>query len=232
MSIIEDLCRTLISRWKVRGYAEWEFAAIAATVLDEFTLHEQVERVFDHVFTDNEGSLVRDHKSRDVACLYSGAYFSVFLHTWINGLAAMHHHSWSGAYQLLRGSSVEGRYSFEKEHRLAASFSIGRLECKAIDDLSAGSIRIVEPGPSNIHAVSYNDPTGLAISIRSGAIPGETTMDYWRPGVAIETSGTPDYVKVRSRCLQYLSSDDSGKLIQRLRDWISSCDISTTVLRC
>src|SRR5688500_14195552 len=114
-SVIEDVGRTLIDRWRIKGYAEWDFAALAATVLEEFALHERVEGLFEHAFTNIEGTLVRGHRSRDVACLYSGAYFNVYLHTWLNGLASMHHHSWRGAYQLLRGSSVEGRYSFEEE---------------------------------------------------------------------------------------------------------------------
>lgn len=224
-SIIEELGRAVLGRWQTKGYREWEFASIAATVLDEFNLHKEVGAVLDHAFLANEGSFMQDHRSQDVAGLLSTAHFSVCLHTWVDGLAPMHHHAWSGAYQILQGISVEARYSFREDRRLAAGFSVGELSCHGIDELSPGATRLVEPGKSHIHTMSYIDQTSLTLSLRTRPIFGETTSDYWRPGVAIETLGAADYITARNKCLRYLAYADAPLLFARLRVWISSGDL-------
>jgi len=47
--------------------------------------------------------------------MFSGARFYIDVYYWLDGTTAIHQHSFTGAFQVLLGSSIHSRYSFRED---------------------------------------------------------------------------------------------------------------------
>jgi hypothetical protein len=125
--------------------------------------------------------------------------FAVEVLVWHLGSTSIHEHAFCGAFQVLRGSSIHGRYRFEEERRLSAFVRKGSVESLGTELLTAGSVREIRPGPAGLcHSLFHLDAPSCSIVVRT---PGEPEhfpqMDYFPPGLALAIQNADGDAHVR-----------------------------------
>lgn len=227
--LIRELALAVERRWRAHSYGEHALPAVAAECLAAAALHRNLDLagILDHVF-DPDAIDPRPHNPcDDVAVLFRGPRFEICAHLWLDAVVEPHHHTWAGAYQLVTGSSVHGRYRFREERRVQCGLRTGELACAGVELQRAGDVVEVAPGSAWIHALAYNERPSVAVSVRAVNRPEQIRMQYWRPGVAIEAEGPDAPALLCRKLLRFVSGFDREACRRRLLDWLRFADART-----
>jgi hypothetical protein len=179
------------SRWRAQDYDENVFPGIAAQALVELNLSARVD----------PWEIIRwVHRTPDLPeqmdligkfgnpplTVYVGPRFFIDVYYWLDGTTTIHQHSFSGAFQVLLGSSVHSRYGFEKQREINPHFLVGQIEFKDVSLLSQGDIREIVSGPQFIHSLFHLDRPSVTITVRTYKAPGAAVQySYLKPFLAI-----------------------------------------------
>ena len=231
-SLIDELARQTTDAWRLQGYAESAFGDIACEVLAGIDLVGALHwpALQEHVFTPISPEPMQSvHPAPEIIPLYNGRHFKIYAHLWLDKIAEAHHHSWTGAFQVLEGRSLNGAYKFTPTETIREGLSLGRLELTKCQIHAPGAIVAVNPGPKFIHGLHYLERPGLAISLRGGRLMGNTCT-YYRPGVAVQSDLKDPGITSILRVLQILYHTDRKAFAQRLLELIPRCDLMTVHL--
>src|SRR6266496_2769412 len=174
-------------RWRERNYNEDLFPDIAAQALLESNLTEQVDpwEIIRWVHTTPELPRQQDRKAKfgnPPITLFTGARFYIDVYYWLDGTTDIHQHSFSGAFQVLLGSSVHSHYRFEKDREINPYFLTGKVELQDVCLLKKGNIREIRPGPNFIHSLFHLERPSATITIRSNHAPHDPIQySYLKP---------------------------------------------------
>ena len=225
--LIYGLARRTNDAWRRHGYDEGVFGRIASEALAESELVGALtwESLQEHILSPSSPEPMQsEHPAPEVIALYNGRHFKIYAHAWLDKIAEPHHHSWTGAFQILEGRSLNGYYRFTTTDRVREGLTIGQLERDRCLLHRAGTIVAINPGPQFIHGLQYLDRPGLAISIRGGRLIGNTCT-YYRPGVAVRTDLKDPAITGMLRVLQILYHTDREAFERRLLEAIPRCDL-------
>jgi len=160
------------SRWREQNYNEESFPAIAAEALGELKLDHRVDpwEIIRWVLQtpalpeqmDLDGKF-----GNPPLTLYVGPRFQVDVYYWLDGTTSIHQHAFSGAFQVLLGSSVHANYRFEKEKEINPHFLTGQVLLNKVSLLKKGDIREIAQGPQFIHSLFHLDRPSATITIRT-----------------------------------------------------------------
>jgi len=119
MEDFQKLGALVESRWKAENYNELLFPKIAAQALAEYDLPARVDPwdIIRWVHTTPSLPEQRDVEGRfgnPPVTLFSGPRFHIDVYYWLDGTTSIHQHSFTGAFQVLLGSSIHSRYSFRE----------------------------------------------------------------------------------------------------------------------
>jgi hypothetical protein len=230
-TVLNELVETVEAQWRRAQYAESAFADTAAEALIKGAPHKNLDiagELADIARGDREqGEFVGSHSASEVIPIFWGARFGVYLHFWYDDIGNPHSHSWSGAYQVLAGTCVQASFSFEERLTIDPKFKLGALETTHLGLLSPGTTVRVARGPEMIHGLSYVDRPGIAISIRTHEEFGGLTLDYWAPGIAIETGFLDASTERRIKALNTLYAMDPSLCGQALKSALEAADFRT-----
>jgi len=232
---MEDILRLLMEdidqRWGKAGNSSEAFARVSADALRAFAGRFDIESILTHVVEAGIGGANNSgaHVASGVVSLVSGPRYALCLHTWLDDLVGPHSHGWNGAYQVLRGTSVQAQYRFEESSRFDAKFRFGVLSQKSLKLLRPGDTVPVELGPRTIHGLSYVETPGFAISVRSLEKFGELTLDYWG-GVCLENEFMDDETVAKTRSLNALWAIDPKLCVKTLERTLKRVDMRTGFL--
>ncbi len=166
-------------QWRRVSYDEARFPTIAISALRRAKIPARTSPadVLDWVLGDAALPAQHDVKSEfgdpPITVFRSSRFFIAVLF-WNDGTTAIHEHGFSGAFQVLSGSSVHGVYSFKSDMRVSATFALGALKPKHIELLRRGDIRPIVAGQGLIHSLFHLDRPSTSIVIR-------TTQDADQP---------------------------------------------------
>jgi hypothetical protein len=104
---------------------------------------------------------------------------------WLDGTTSIHQHAFSGAFQVLAGSSIETRYAFEVERALGGQLALGQLRTISTALLNAGDVRPIASGMGGlIHALFHLERPSVTVVVRTFRDPDAgPQLNYARPGV-------------------------------------------------
>src|SRR5258708_25265758 len=132
MQAFNELGALVESRWRNETYAEDLFPGIASQTLSELRLSERVDpweiiRWAHSTPTLPEQMDLAAKFGNPPVTVYVGHRFYIDVYYWLDGVTSIHQHAFSGAFQVLLGSSVHTRYGFEKESEIDPHFLTGKI---------------------------------------------------------------------------------------------------------
>lgn len=205
-----------------------EFACKAESILQDLDLASQIDLslFFDYIFSDDYAYQdLSPHRSGNIISLLETQKCKVMAHLWLDGVADLHTHEWSGAFQIVCGSALQVTYRYQIENTLD-KFFVGSLDYIGTSMLRDGdSVRVV-PGFELVHGISHLPRPSLALSVRRKSDHFNTAYDI-RDTIAYPTKATPGYIKnlitlvVSSHAVSDLQGTEATRRVLKF------CDLNT-----
>lgn len=188
MQTFAELGALVEARWRNENYNEEVFPAIAAQALAERAPIDPWEIIrWSHETPDLPEQMDLTGKfGNPPLTVYVGPRFYVDVYYWLDGTTTIHQHAFSGAFQVLLGSSVHAGYRFQKNREINPHFLTGKLTLDKVSLLAQGEIREIRPGPDFIHSLFHLDRPSVTITIRTYKAPSAAVQySYLKPYLAI-----------------------------------------------
>jgi hypothetical protein len=191
MQEFQKLGEFVENRWRNENYSEQLFPRIAAQALAESDLPAKVDpwEIIRWVHTSPALPEQQDVEGRfgnPPITLFSGSRFYIDVYYWLDGTTSIHQHSFTGAFQVLLGSSIHCRYSFSEERVINEHFSVGRLNLEEVQLLQKNDVHTILPGRQYIHSLFHLDRPSATITVRTQNTPSAAVQyDYRKPYFAL-----------------------------------------------
>jgi len=191
MEEFQKLGALVESRWKSQNYSEQVFPDIAAQALVESDLPARVDPWEVVRWVHTTAALPEQHDlegrfGNPPVTLFSGPRFYIDIYYWLDGTTSIHQHAFTGAFQVLLGSSIHSSYSFREDRVINEHFSVGELALKDVQLLKQNDVRTIKPGRQFIHSLFHLDRPSATITIRTlGAPSSAVQYDYRKPYFAL-----------------------------------------------
>ena len=191
MEEFQKLGALVENRWRAENYSEQLFPEIAAQALVEADLPARVDpwEVVRWVQTADSLPEQQDVEGRfgnPPVTLFSGPRFFIDIYYWLDGTTSIHQHSFTGAFQVLLGSSIHSRYSFREDKIINEHFSVGKLALEEVQLLKLNDVRVIRAGRNFIHSLFHLDRPSATITIRTPHTPSAALQyDYRKPHFAV-----------------------------------------------
>lgn len=234
MQPFEELGGLITSRWRDKNFNEDVFPAVAAQALSEFHLTGRIDPwdIIRWVHTTSNLPQQMDLQAKfgdPPITLYAGSRFYIDVYFWLDGTTSIHQHSFSGAFQVLLGSSIHSKYLFEAEHEINPHFLTGKIVLGDVTLLAKGDIREIRPGPQFIHSLFHLERPSATITVRSYKTPSASVQfSYKKPFLAVDPFFTEPSLTRKVQTVELLlrmKHPEADKIIAELVD---SSDVHTT----
>src|SRR6266853_5529160 len=137
--------------------------------------------------------------------VYSGRDFRIEVLFWVQGVPAIHQHSFSGAFHVMHGSSLQTLWEFELREQVAMRLALGRVSLKKAELLRKGDSRSIIAGQRLIHSTFHLDRPSLTVVVRTlGEADKQPQYAYLPPTIAYDPFGDIPSVKRRTQLLRML----------------------------
>lgn len=118
--------------------------------------------------------------------LWNNGRFFISALIWRSSSTVVHQHAFTGAFQVLQGSSMHARYDYEPSRVFGDDLSIGTLRCSSIERLTRGTVRTIPASTEGIHSLFHLEHPSVSLVVRTHTdtrFPIQYT--YHPPGLAI-----------------------------------------------
>jgi hypothetical protein len=171
LQLAAQIGRELQARWRAVRNDHRRFADLAVDVLEEFSPAEQLtaEDFVRGLFTDDVLTIQTDPESKfgDASItLFRGREFHIAVLFWLDSRTSVHQHGFSGAFQVLAGSSIHARYNFEQTRYLDDHVHLGRMTLEDLEVLERGDVRPILPGDEYVHALWHLERPSVSFIVR------------------------------------------------------------------
>jgi hypothetical protein len=187
-----ELGAAVEAQWRDKNYDENVLPSIAARALAEADLPARVDPwdIIRWVHTTTDLPHQMDLQSKfgnPPITLFVGRRFYIDVYYWLDGTTAIHQHAFSGAFQVLLGSSLHSEYEFKTKREINPHLLIGALSLKNVTLLAKGDIKEIHSGSQFIHSLFHLDRPSATIVIRSNYAPGAPVQyEYLKPCIALD----------------------------------------------
>jgi hypothetical protein len=237
MKFFAKLGELVYRRWRSTAFDERAFPAIAAAALGELppdqhtTYHDVIEAfVFDATLPVQPG---HTKFGQPPLLVYESLSFYIEVLCWVDGTTAIHQHGFSGAFQVMAGSSIHSTYRFLPRRRINASMELGELSFVGSELLRRGDVRPIEAGRRFIHALFHLDRPSISVVVRTRReLDHGPPWSYLKPGVALDPfvdDGHDTRARVQQLLRALVLTDRPGydRFVDRV---IGECDLPTVFL--
>ncbi len=188
MQLFQKLGEQIQSRWDGADCDPAAFPEIATNALGDSGVFDRVrfEDVVEWFMTALD---LPDQKlskfGQPPIRAYVGRGFYIEILFWVDSPTTIHHHSFSGVFGVLHGSSFHSTYAFAPEERLCRELCIGDLRFDSAEVLGRGDFRSIHAGGAFIHALLHLNSPSVSIVIRTNSEPAHLPQfNYVAPGLA------------------------------------------------
>lgn len=236
MEPFRELGLAMERAWERVDYEPGALARIAPEHLEAAALHRRVavDDLVEWGLRSHELPEQDDAKGdfgEPPLTLFSGRKFSVSALFWVDGTTSIHQHAFSGAFQVLAGSSIHTAYDFTPRRVVSAALMLGRLTARASHQLSTGAVEPIAAGGSSIHALFHLERPTVSIVVRTFAEPGARPQwSYLHPGVAFDPFYEEPWALRRVQLVRMMAATESPRFEQRVGDLVASSDLHTAFL--
>lgn len=233
MRLFEELGALIERRWRGQNYVESAFPEIAAHSLSESNLCDHVDpwEIIRWVHSAATLPVQMDLQAKfgnPPLTLYVGPRFYIDIYYWLDGTTTIHQHAFSGAFQVLHGSSVHAGYRFEVEREINPHLLTGTLSFRDVSLLARGDIREIHPGPEFIHSLFHLERPSVTITIRTYNAPNFARQySYLKPNLAINPFFTDASLVRRVQTVSLLLRMKHPEADQFIGELVESSDFHT-----
>ena len=234
LPIIDELGARLEERWRAANYDKREFPGMACEALSQAQLPGRLssDQLIDWGLTAMALPAQRDPEAtfgQPPLTLFRGPRFHVDALHWIDGSTTIHQHAFSGAFQVLAGSSIETRYAFDPTRSFDGHFVMGTLRVIGTALHATGDVTPISSGPSGlIHSLFHLDRPSVTVVVRTyrddNAGP---QFNFTKPGIGAD----PFFLEGnRDRVLQLVGlirNIDHPSLERWVGDLVTRSDLHT-----
>ena len=220
--------------WRSLSYSEDRFPEISARALVEDTPIGTIEPddVLRWVRTASCIVPQADVEARfgsPPVTVFRAPRFYITVLFWIDGTTSIHQHGFSGAFQVLQGSSIHVRYAFEPSRRVNPRMMLGSLDVSEVELLRTGDIRAIPAGSSFVHAHFHLDRPTTTIVIRTDEDPScKPQWDYARPGLAVDPFFVEAHMFRKVQVASLMLSTQKHRALPAIEEIIRCSDLLTT----
>jgi hypothetical protein len=209
------LGRDVLARWKKRNFSLAEFPAIATGILKERPPADYVDievLMQDFLFNDEQPFQTQSGFGQPELVVFDDPRFYIQVLFWMEGTTDIHQHEFSGAFHVMRGSSIHAEFEFAKPQAISTHFRVGDLRMKGIELLETGSTVPIVSGREHIHSLFHLNMPSLSVVVRTHHDPGTgPQFTYLPPHVAVDPVPHDTLTMRRMQLLDALERlDDPG----------------------
>lgn len=129
--------------------------------------------------------------------------FRIDVNIWASSSTAIHQHAFAGAFQVLHGASLEGRYTFRETRRVSGALRLGELSLREMVRHRVGDVSEIAAGAAFIHSLFHLDHPSATVVVRShGDAAHLPQLLYDPPGVAFDSDLNGIFSPLEHRRLQ------------------------------
>lgn len=233
MEIFEQLGREFETRWRAMNYDESAMPALAADVLREADVPSRISAwdVTEWALATYELPRQRDLRANFAdppITVFSGLRFQIDVYFWFEATTAIHQHAFSGAFQVLLGSSIHSWYEFERERSINGFTETGKMNLKVCELLNVGDVHEIIGGRSYIHALFHLDRPSATLIIRTDRSPIELPQfSYHKPHLAVDPFLEQDTVIKKIQVAGAMLRASHDKADECITRWLDECDAHT-----
>jgi hypothetical protein len=204
----ERLGRTVLERWEREGFSLSSFPAIACAALAERSPVDHLDVaafVREFLLNDAQASQTQSGFGQPELVVYEHARFYIQVLFWLDGTTDIHQHAFSGAFQVLVGSSIHTQFEFANARAVTPHFFLGDMRLQAIELLETGRTVPIESGQGFIHALFHLDTPSVTVVVRTHHDLGPgPQLNYLPPAVAYDPSHHDALMVRRTQLLDVL----------------------------
>jgi hypothetical protein len=185
----DELGRRLHETWRAKRFDHEAFTDLAVSAMVENPAHATTSFVDVLRLLGSDTTLplqMPGSFGEPPVTLFRTERFYIEALFWLDGTTAIHQHGFSGAFQLLEGSSLHCAYDFAADPgaRLNANLLGGALALRHAEVLARGDTRPIREGARGVHSLFHLDAPTVTIVARTVSDPGEPQYNFQRPGLA------------------------------------------------
>ncbi|HXI60879.1 MAG TPA: hypothetical protein VNO55_32690 [Polyangia bacterium] len=218
--------------WSAKDYDAGAFPEICVRALDGASLSQHLSPG-DILAWALQGDLPRQADpgarfGQPPITLFRGRRFYIAALFWVDGTTSIHDHGFSGAFQVLSGSSIQTTFSFETTRNVGDQLRFGALAVTDSSLLRQGEIRPITAGPSFIHSLFHLPRPTVSLVVRSyfDVSPG-IQLNYKPPGIAHNNFFVDETLDRLLQIVNLLRSSDDPTFEDRTVKLIASADLHT-----
>lgn len=227
---IRELGADLERKWEAAGFDLSVFPGICAEALETAQLHKTLAptEIVESVF---RGGLPKQHDpqarfGQPPVTLYRGERFFIDVLFWVDGTTTIHDHSFSGAFQVLAGQSIETTFSFSERRDFGGHVKFGDLSVQASVLRAPGDVRAVPAGPAYIHALFHLARPSVSLIVRTYKDPNPGRQyAYSESGVAFDTQTEDEGRDLIVRVAEMLRRTENPEFESRVGDLIAESEL-------
>lgn len=221
-------------QWRNADYDELKLPAIARTKLLEHDLPSKLTPwdVLEWTMAQPELPPQADPNANfgdPPITVYSGARFHIDVYFWFTGTTAIHQHGFSGAFQVLAGSSIHSWYEFTPEDYVNVFMEFGRMELKLCELLEVGAVQEINPGRGYIHSLFHLDDPSVTIVVRTRKSPMFLPQySYHKPHLAIDPFYVQDSMTKKVQSMRAMLKAKRPEADTKIGQLLADSDIQQT----
>lgn len=234
MGLFHRLGDEIELRWRDANYDELKLPAIAKAKLAEHDLPSKLTpwEVLEWAMATAELPPQADPNSNfgdPAITVYSGTRFHIDVYYWFTGTTAIHQHAFSGAFQVLAGSSIHSWYEFRPDDYVNVFMEFGRMELKVCELLEVGAIQEINAGRGYIHSLFHLDDPSVTIVVRTRNSPMFLPQySYHRPHLALDPFFAQDSLTKKVQSLVAMLKSKRPNADEKIGELLAESDIQQT----
>jgi hypothetical protein len=232
---IEQLGSEIEEAWRASDYREEAFAEIAQAALGKRELHRELSTAdiarWVHEAPQIPPQATDAKFGEPPVTLFAGRHFYVEVLFWLDGTTAIHQHSFSGAFQVLFGSSIHTGYSFTPGETISQKLLLGELRAGTPELLVPGSTRPILAGNRLIHSLFHLERPSATLVVRTRHAAGtDPQYSYLPPGIAHDPFSDDARLPRLLQLFEVLRHAQSSERAQLLREVVESADLHSCAI--
>jgi hypothetical protein len=231
MKVFDDLGARVEEAWRRVDYDEARFPSVATEALAEVSPAASVGHaaVLDWLFAapalPHQDDLDAKFGHPPIT-VFAGPRFYVQVLMWIEGSTSIHRHGFSGAFQLLDGTSLHARYRFDARRRISARMHLGDLRLERAELLAPGAV--VPITHDLIHALFHLEVPSATVVVRTCSDDDAAPQyDYRPPCLAINPFDRDPVLIRKIQGLAFARRADPARFVERAAALAERSDLET-----
>ena len=205
LTAVRALAADLDRAWRRAGYERDAFGELAADLLDRplgLDVATLARGVCGGVELPRQRRLDQGF-GQPAITLHHGERFVVEALCWHTGSPAIHQHAFTGAFRVVTGRSVHGRYSFTETGRVEPRLAFGDLRLDRVELLDDTVVTAIPFGARLVHSAFHLDDPSMTVVVRTHD-EGGPEYSYLPPGVAFDPAARSPALHKRLQLLDTL----------------------------